>query len=75
MSGSGALGGLGGQGGFAFIRHITDVEVRLLAGIVYAEYRLKNDDWHWNNLGEKKSLQQKLEEMKDALRRVRNGRC
>lgn len=70
----GVAGGRAG-GGFAFARHITDVEVRLLAGIVYAEHRLKTDQWHWNNLTEKKDLQRKLKEMKAALRRVRNGRC
>ena len=60
---------------FAFGRQITDTEVRLIAEIVQIEDRLANDDWHLNNLEEKKQLEDHRSDLLSALRRVRNSRC
>ena len=62
-------------GGLGFVRQITDVEVRLIAGLVHIEDRLANDDWHLNNLELKKQLIAEKENIERALRRLRNSRC
>ena len=70
----------GGRGlkfgaGIGFVRTITDVEVRLLAGLVQIDDRLAHDDWHLNNLELKKKLIGERENIRAALRRLRNTRC
>ena len=60
---------------FVFLRAITDVEVKLLAQIVYLENRLATERWHFNNMSEYREVQQVLANSKDELRRVRNSRC
>ncbi len=67
--------GLKFGGGIGFVRLITDVEVRLLAGLVLIEDKLANGDWHFNNQGEKQELFDQRENIKAALRRLRNSRC
>lgn len=67
--------GLRFGGGLGFVRTITDVEVRLLAGLVFIDDRLERDDWHFNNQGEKKKLIAERDNIRAALRRIRNGRC
>lgn len=61
--------------GFGFVRRITDVEVRLLATIVYIEHKLATTRWNYNTLGDKKKMKAQLEAAKAGLRRVRNSRC
>ena len=67
--------GLSFGGGIGFVRTITDVEVRLIAGLVHIDDRLANDDWHLNNLELKKKLIAEKENIRAALRRLRNSRC
>jgi len=74
--GDGAIGrGLAFGSGLGFVRTITDVEVRLIAGLVYIDDRLEHDDWHLNNLELKKQLIGEKENLYRALRRLRNSRC
>ena len=61
--------------GFAFLRAITDVEVKLLAQIVFMEHRLETHRWHFNNQNEQEKLRNALAEAQSALRRLRNSRC
>jgi hypothetical protein len=77
-AGGGDLGGGRGLrfgGGIGFVRTITDVEVRLIAGLVQIDDRLANDDWHLNNLELKEKLIAEKENIRAALRRIRNSRC
>ncbi len=60
---------------FVFLRAITDVEVKLLARIVYLEDRINNERWHFNNLKEKREVERVLDRSQAELRRVRNSRC
>jgi hypothetical protein len=67
--------GLTFGGGIGFVRTITDVEVRLLAGLVMIEDRLANHEWHLNNQQEKQKLIAEKENLRASLRRLRNSRC
>jgi hypothetical protein len=67
--------GLTFGGGIGFVRAITDVEVRLLAGLVFIDDRLDKNDWHLNNLEEKNKLIAERETIRASLRRLRNSRC
>lgn len=60
---------------FLFAREITDVEVRLLAQLVYIDDRLQSGRWHLNNLNEQRDLKKIRDRVAAELRRVRNSRC
>ncbi len=67
--------GLRFGGGMGFVRTITDVEVQLLAGLVFIDDKLDHGDWNLNNLEEKKKLMNERDNIKAGLRRIRNSRC